>query len=43
MLEIDKWYILGNFKMATCTTVCVEVTSMSYDFLTFLVARLHEE
>ena len=29
--------------MATCTTVHVEVTNMSYDFLTFIVARLHEE
>ena len=29
--------------MATCTTVHVEVMNMSYDFLTFIVARLSEE
>ena len=29
--------------MATSTTVRVEVINMSYDFLTFIVARLHEE
>ena len=29
--------------MATCTTVRVEVTNMSYDYLTFIVARLREE
>ena len=29
--------------MATCTTVRVEVTNTSYDFLTFIVARLREE
>ena len=29
--------------MATCTTVCVEVMNMSYDFLTFIIARLREE
>ena len=29
--------------MATCTTVHVEVMSMNYDFLTFVVARLREE
>ena len=29
--------------MATCTTVRVEVTNMSYDFFTFIVARLREE
>ena len=29
--------------MATCTTVCVEVVNMSYGFLTFVIARLHEE
>ena len=29
--------------MATCTTVRVEVMNMSYDFLTFIVARLREE
>ena len=30
MLEIDKWYIFGKFKMATCTTVHVEVMNMSF-------------
>ena len=29
--------------MATCTTICVEVMNMSYDFLTFIVARLQNE
>ena len=29
--------------MATCTTVHVEVMNMSYDFLTFIVARLRDE
>ena len=29
--------------MATCTTVHVEVMNMSYDFLTFVVARLQDE
>ena len=29
--------------MATCTTVHVEVMNMSYDFLTFIIARLREE
>ena len=29
--------------MVTYTTVHVEVMSMSYDFLTFVVARLREE
>ena len=29
--------------MATCIMVHVEVMNISYDFLTFIVARLHEE
>ena len=29
--------------MATCTTIRVEVMNMSYDFLTFIVAKLREE
>ena len=29
--------------MATCTTVRVEVMNMSYDLLTFIVARLRDE
>ena len=29
--------------MATCTTVRVEVMNMSYDFLTFIVARLQNK
>ena len=29
--------------MATYITVCVEVMNMSYDFLTFIAARLREE
>ena len=29
--------------MATCTTVCVEVMNISYEFLTINIARLHEE
>ena len=40
MLEIEKNQNFGKFKMATCTMVRVEVMNMSYDFLTFIVARL---
>ena len=38
-----KMGILEKFKIATCSTVCVEVTNMNFDFLTFIVAKLWEE
>ena len=40
---MQKLEFFEKFKIATCTTVRVEVTNMNCDFLTFVVAKLQEE
>ena len=40
---ILKIGIFEKFKNATCTTVCIDVMNMNFDFLTFVVAKLWEE